>query len=525
MTEPPGEREAPGPPAPPPAGPGAGQGSKMQRLRRSLSLRTLLRSRSVESLFQRPPPSPPGPPPASPGPPRRPPAPLQPLRTHGFQEHVFKKHCPCRLCRQLIAGNSRQGLRCRSCKAGVHLWCCQEISQQRCPGRAATSFRRNFSSPLLLQEQTAPVPSSCPPAPSTQVDPVYEALRFGTSLAHGASPTELPPGSQGEKEAAGEEASTAESPSNGGCPGADAAGRGAHVLLRGPLQVRAAGAPRPGAAARGQDHAGGRLQRGVVEGEGRRPPGLLPGQLRAARPARRERLAELPRGAGQPRAGAPQPEGEPDLRRRGRQPGPRPRHQREEAGARPRRGADRDLGSGSPPAPPRAPHPPQPQQQCPQPRTRAAQGAPAEWFQTPPGPVPSVPIPRGPAVGVAVPGDTAAAWLLLTPAAPHRTRVCNASVRSTSTGVQPPGVQPRARTRATHTQTPPTPPPLAPCALPSPSRLSPCAHTRVCSAAGARGGGSAHSAAPPPQLPPFRGCRGSASPCPPRGVLAARSLN
>ncbi|XP_066837713.1 SH3 and cysteine-rich domain-containing protein 2 isoform X2 [Anser cygnoides] len=215
MTEPPGEREAPGPPAPPPAGPGAGQGSKMQRLRRSLSLRTLLRSRSVESLFQRPPPSPPGPPPASPGPPRRPPAPLQPLRTHGFQEHVFKKHCPCRLCRQLIAGNSRQGLRCRSCKAGVHLWCCQEISQQRCPGRAATSFRRNFSSPLLLQEQTAPVPSSCPPAPSTQVDPVYEALRFGTSLAHGASPTELPPGSQGEKEAAGEEASTAESPSNG----------------------------------------------------------------------------------------------------------------------------------------------------------------------------------------------------------------------------------------------------------------------------------------------------------------------
>ncbi|XP_040392758.1 SH3 and cysteine-rich domain-containing protein 2 isoform X1 [Cygnus olor] len=359
MTEPPGEREAPGPPAPPPASPGAGQGSKMQRLRRSLSLRTLLRSRSVESLFQRPPPSPPGPPPASPGPPQRPPAPLQPLRTHGFQEHVFKKHCPCRLCRQLIAGNSRQGLRCRSCKAGVHLWCSQEISQQWCPGRAATSFRRNFSSPLLLQEQTAPVPGSCLPAPSTQVDPVYEALRFGTSLAHGASSTELPPGGQGEKEVAGEEASTAESPSNGGCPGADAAGRGAHVLLRGPLQVRAAGAPRPGAAARGQDHAGGRLQRGVVEGEGGRPPGLLPGQLRAARPARRERLAELPRGAGQPRAGAPQPEGEPDLRRRGRQPGPRPRHQREEEGARPRRGADRDLGSGSPPAPPspRAPPP------------------------------------------------------------------------------------------------------------------------------------------------------------------------
>lgn len=36
-----------------------------------------------------------------------------------------------------------------------------------------------------------------PPAdPGAKVDPVYEALRFGTSLAHGTGPTELPPAIQ-----------------------------------------------------------------------------------------------------------------------------------------------------------------------------------------------------------------------------------------------------------------------------------------------------------------------------------------
>ncbi|XP_075379220.1 SH3 and cysteine-rich domain-containing protein 2 isoform X5 [Mycteria americana] len=290
MTEPPGESEPAGPPEPPPAGRGAGHGSKMQRLKRSLSLRTLLRSKSVESLFPRP-----GGGVQGPGTPPSPP------RTHGFQQYVFKKHCPCELCRQLIAGNSRQGLRCKACKAGVHLWCSEGISHQQCPGKTAASFRRNFSSPLLLPEQGGSVQGEPPPDPSVRVDPVYEALRFGTSLAHGAGPTELSPGIQGEKAAAMEDSGDAPSSAGtpgSGCPAAGVAGRGTHVLLRGSLQVRAPGAPGPGTAARGQGHAGGRLQRGLVEGEGGRPAGLLPGQLRAARPSRRERLEELPGRAG-----------------------------------------------------------------------------------------------------------------------------------------------------------------------------------------------------------------------------------
>ncbi|KAM6234008.1 LOW QUALITY PROTEIN: SH3 and cysteine-rich domain-containing protein 2 [Spheniscus humboldti] len=190
MTEPPGESEPAGPPEPPPpepppAGPGAGTAASGRcpsgRCCGARAWRASSRGRAEGCR--------------APGPP-------VPPRTHGFQQYVFKKHS-CELCRQLIAGNSRQGLRC-TCKAGVHLWC-SRISHQQCPGKTATSFRRNFSSPLLLPSRGAPCRAHPPQDPSARVDPVYEALRFGTSLAHGTSPMELPPGIQGEKVAAGEE--------------------------------------------------------------------------------------------------------------------------------------------------------------------------------------------------------------------------------------------------------------------------------------------------------------------------------
>ncbi|XP_034496839.1 SH3 and cysteine-rich domain-containing protein 2 isoform X7 [Ailuropoda melanoleuca] len=155
------------------------QETKLQRFKRSLSLKTILRSKSVENFFLRsgselkcptevlltpptplPPPSPPPastdgglPTPApSPCPIPRPLAPLKPVRLHSFQEHIFKRASPCELCHQLIVGNSKQGLRCKACKVSVHLWCSEEISRQQCPGKVSSSFRRNFSSPLLVHE-------------------------------------------------------------------------------------------------------------------------------------------------------------------------------------------------------------------------------------------------------------------------------------------------------------------------------------------------------------------------------------
>ena len=105
--------------------------SQLQRFKRSLSLKTILRSKSMENFFLRsgselkcptevlltpptplPPPSPPptstdgglSTPAPSPCPIPRPLAPVKPVRLHSFQEHVFKRASPCELCHQLIVG-------------------------------------------------------------------------------------------------------------------------------------------------------------------------------------------------------------------------------------------------------------------------------------------------------------------------------------------------------------------------------------------------------------------------------------
>ncbi|KAF0025490.1 hypothetical protein F2P81_022371 [Scophthalmus maximus] len=182
--------------------------SKLQRLKRSLSFKSVMRSKSVDNFFQRSngetrlssalitsPPPPPSPPPFSECPPanERSPSmspsispnpslsshspsvspslsvtskvqpktqaqPVQPVKTHCFQEHVFRRLTNCQRCKHMIQGNSKQGLRCKACKMAAHLWCTSELSQQPCNGKYTE-------------------------ADNGIVDPVYEALRYGTSLA------------------------------------------------------------------------------------------------------------------------------------------------------------------------------------------------------------------------------------------------------------------------------------------------------------------------------------------------------
>ncbi|XP_070783632.1 SH3 and cysteine-rich domain-containing protein 2-like [Enoplosus armatus] len=208
--------------------------SKLQRLKRSLSFKSVMRSKSVDNFFQRSngesrppsalittPPPPPSPPPFSESPlaydrsPSHSPSispnpslsshspsaspslslasktqlksqaqPVQPVKTHCFQEHVFRRPTSCQQCKHMIQGNSKQGLRCKACKLAAHLWCSSELSQQPCNGKTG-AFKRNFSSPLLTTDPLGVVRE----APAAQeadngiVDPVYEALRYGTSLA------------------------------------------------------------------------------------------------------------------------------------------------------------------------------------------------------------------------------------------------------------------------------------------------------------------------------------------------------
>ncbi|XP_030264747.1 SH3 and cysteine-rich domain-containing protein 2-like isoform X2 [Sparus aurata] len=188
--------------------------SKLQRLKRSLSFKTIMRSKSVENFFQRsysdarlppdfitdpPPPSPPlmpgsplvgerSPsisPSLSPNPsiashspslslsPSLPTKPPRPQINHCFQDHVFRKPTNCQHCKHMIVGNSKQALRCKTCKMAAHLWCTSELSQQPCHGKSG-AFKRNFSSPMLVNDQLSVVkevqPSQDAPAPEPEIE-------------------------------------------------------------------------------------------------------------------------------------------------------------------------------------------------------------------------------------------------------------------------------------------------------------------------------------------------------------------
>ncbi|KGL87963.1 SH3 and cysteine-rich domain-containing protein [Charadrius vociferus] len=105
-------------------------------------------------------------------------------KAHIFQEHIFKKPTFCDVCNHMIVGtNAKHGLRCKACKMSIHHKCADSIGQQRCMGKLPKGFRRYYSSPLLIHEQFGCIKEVMPIACGNKVDPVYEALRFGTSLA------------------------------------------------------------------------------------------------------------------------------------------------------------------------------------------------------------------------------------------------------------------------------------------------------------------------------------------------------
>ncbi|XP_005519128.1 PREDICTED: SH3 and cysteine-rich domain-containing protein [Pseudopodoces humilis] len=105
-------------------------------------------------------------------------------KIHIFQEHIFKKPTFCDVCNHMIVGtNAKHGLRCKACKMSIHHKCADSIGQQRCMGKLPKGFRRYYSSPLLIHEQFGCIKEVMPIACGNKVDPVYETLRFGTSLA------------------------------------------------------------------------------------------------------------------------------------------------------------------------------------------------------------------------------------------------------------------------------------------------------------------------------------------------------
>ncbi|NWW46223.1 STAC protein, partial [Pedionomus torquatus] len=179
------------------------QESKLQKLKRSLSFKTKsLRSKSADNFFQRtnsdvklqvdlmPEVSTstgqlPGSESQASSPTRAQQLPeSNKAQVHIFQEHIFKKPTFCDVCNHMIVGiNAKHGLRCKACKMSIHHKCADSIGQQRCMGKLPKGFRRYYSSPLLIHEQFGCIKEVMPIACGNKVDPVYETLRFGTSLA------------------------------------------------------------------------------------------------------------------------------------------------------------------------------------------------------------------------------------------------------------------------------------------------------------------------------------------------------
>ncbi|XP_061442297.1 SH3 and cysteine-rich domain-containing protein [Rhineura floridana] len=177
------------------------QESKLQKLKRSLSFKTKsLRSKSADNFFQRTnsdmklqvdllseisprtdqlPTSE-----SQTSTPTKVHSQQESNKTHIFQEHIFKKPTFCDICNHMIVGtNAKHGLRCKACKLSIHHKCAESIGQQRCMGKLPKGFRRYYSSPLLIHEQFGCIKEVMPIACGNKVDPVYETLRFGTSLA------------------------------------------------------------------------------------------------------------------------------------------------------------------------------------------------------------------------------------------------------------------------------------------------------------------------------------------------------
>uniref|UniRef100_A0A667WX72 SH3 and cysteine rich domain n=1 Tax=Myripristis murdjan TaxID=586833 RepID=A0A667WX72_9TELE len=170
--------------------------SMLQKLKRSLSFKTKsIRSKSADNFFRTTSDNktellsdvtiPSAPPPTSRSQARNP---LQvDSAGHCFMEHIFKKPTFCDVCNHMIVGTADDhGLRCKACKMSLHHKCENGVGQQRCMGKLPKGFRRYYSSPLLIQEQFGCIKEVMPIACGNKVDPVYEALRFGTSLAQKA---------------------------------------------------------------------------------------------------------------------------------------------------------------------------------------------------------------------------------------------------------------------------------------------------------------------------------------------------
>ena len=70
---------------------------------------------------------------------------------HQWYENTYRKITPCDACGQVLRGHSRQGVRCRRCKANAHTDCINLVQPAMCPSLAP---KKSGGIPLLRRQKT-----------------------------------------------------------------------------------------------------------------------------------------------------------------------------------------------------------------------------------------------------------------------------------------------------------------------------------------------------------------------------------
>ncbi|XP_043267772.1 uncharacterized protein Stacl isoform X2 [Venturia canescens] len=93
---------------------------------------------------------------------------------HQWREYTYRKITPCDACGQVLRGHSRQGFRCRGCKANAHADCINTVQPTMCPSLAP---KKGGGIPLLRRQKTTAVTADDAPTGEHNVDATYQVLK------------------------------------------------------------------------------------------------------------------------------------------------------------------------------------------------------------------------------------------------------------------------------------------------------------------------------------------------------------
>ncbi|XP_077500250.1 SH3 and cysteine-rich domain-containing protein isoform X5 [Amblyomma americanum] len=100
---------------------------------------------------------------------------------HVFQEYTYKKVAACDVCREILRGHVRQGLKCKLCKYNVHAECQEKAG--RCQPKPRLLRRQRSASEIETKIIPAePEEEKTPSATPDAVDPIYQLLKQAGDL-------------------------------------------------------------------------------------------------------------------------------------------------------------------------------------------------------------------------------------------------------------------------------------------------------------------------------------------------------